>query len=55
MCYLLICWVFVMSYFADDDIDSLPNYIKIPGIICWIIILSIPVLHTMYVFGSLCI
>ena len=50
--YLLISFVLVLAYFTDDDIDSLPNYIKIPGVICWVIVLSIPVLIAIYVFGS---
>ena len=51
MFYLFICWVLVVPYIVDDEADS-SKYIKIPGIICWIIILSIPILIVVYVLGS---
>lgn len=55
MLYLLTSFILFMLYFADNDLDRLPWYIKIPGAICWAIVFSIPVLITVYVFGCLII
>lgn len=50
--YLLASSLLVLNYVAEENMDSLPIYIKIPGVLCWIIVLSIPIILLVYILGA---
>lgn len=50
--YLLVSSLLVLNHFVEEDMDSLPKYIKIPGVLCWIIVLSIPIILLAYILGA---
>lgn len=50
--YLIASSILVFTYFADDDMDSLPMYIKIPGVFCWSVVTFVPIILLAYILGG---
>lgn len=50
--YLLTSILLVLDCFVEEDMDSLPIYIKIPGVLCLFILACMLILLTAYTIGG---